>query len=397
MDRYGDSWGLSEFAYGYANLCKRLDAEEFRGKKLVLTAWVRARKYGAHIYIDAHNAYGMAKAGIQSITAPPSNKWHRLQLIFHVPNDAVYIFPQGRIIAADGDADFDAISLRVAETGHELLPNGSFEGDELPEGWGVGKSKGVECDYEIRTDGAKVGRHYVRIRMRAPSVRAKFTTLAQYFDMVGEPKRRWHDAYRGFEHRFPYGLLAGRPQRADRLAEDTALRTERLMALTNIIATDDLDDVWRLILIGHHHDAWVCAPVIFGIWHHGFRRYAELTYAASEEARRICERMMKQITQAPSDEFALVNVTGIERDEIVHLRFVLPRGIARAPAIFIADGLTMPFACKVISRYNDGSAREIDAYVRGRIPPMGYVRATVKESPPDLLHPSIPQARLKAR
>ena len=83
-----------------------------------------------------------------------------------------------------------------------------------------------------------------------------------------------------------------------------------------------LDDIWRLILIGQHHDAWVCAPVIFGIWAHGFKTYAELTLAASEEARKLCEAALKSIgierNGAPkSSEFIVLNVCGFERSEVL--------------------------------------------------------------------------------
>ncbi|MFN3420991.1 MAG: hypothetical protein ACK40X_04610, partial [Armatimonadota bacterium] len=228
------------FAEGWVNLCKRLDATKLRGKQLELKAWVRTRHFGAHIYIDAHDERGIAKGGVQSNNAPADGKWHQLKVNFRVPDDAVFIFPQCRIISDFCEADFDGVSLKVVETGEELLTDGSFEDETLPQGWSISKSEGAECTHEIKYGDAADGKWFVKLKAKLPAVKVRFVTLSEYFAEVGTfdgffdelfESIKWRDAYIGFEHRFPYGLLAGRPQQADRDAEDAALRTERICAL----------------------------------------------------------------------------------------------------------------------------------------------------------------------
>ncbi len=419
------------FADGWVNLCKRLDAAKLRGKQLELSAWVRTKHFGAHIYIDAHNEKGAAKGGIQSENAPQDGEWHQLKVNFRVPEDAVFIFPQCRIISDFCEADFDGVSLKVLETGEELLPDGSFESEALPQGWAVGKSNGVECTHEIRRDGAKDGQWFVRIRAKLPAVRCRFTTLGEYFGKVrdaltaigaiksGERREAvagkeliWRDAYAGFEHRFPYGLLAGRTQRADRVAEDAALRTERICALARWQVARDkgnaklggklahlLDDIWRLILIGHHHDAWVCAPVIFGIWRNGYKTYAELTYAASEEAIKLCDEALKAMgitkgKNAQASELVLVNVCGFERDEVVPFEVELPKGVARNPILALEVGNKfepLPTICEIVSRHDDGSAKVIKGWTLARgVPSIGYLRIAIVDRGTKMKLPPMP-------
>jgi hypothetical protein len=102
-----------QFGQGWANLCCRLPAEPLRGQVVVLSGQIRARQPGAHLYIDAHGQAGYATAGQQSLDVAADGKWHRVEIRFRVPDDAVWLFPQGRIIAPIGDADFDALSLTV--------------------------------------------------------------------------------------------------------------------------------------------------------------------------------------------------------------------------------------------------------------------------------------------
>lgn len=415
------------FAEGWVNLCKRLDAIKLRGKQLELSAWVRTRQHGAHIYIDAHDEKSVAKSGVQSENAPADGKWHQLKVSFRAPEDAVFIFPQCRIISDFCEADFDGVSLKVVETGEELLPDGSFEDETLPQGWSIGRSEGAECTYELRHGNAMDGQWFVRVRAKLPAVKARFVTLSEYFNEVGTfdgadeefyESIRWRDAYSGFEHRFPHGLLAGRPQRADRVAEDAALRTERICAIAKWSTgqrTRDkgeakakgrleslLDDIWRLILIGHHHDAWVCAPVIFGIWRHGYKTYAELTYAASEEAQRLCDEALKLVgaklgERAATFGLVLLNVCGFERDEVVPFEVELPKGVARQPVLALNAGKEfepLPAICEVVSRHDDGSAKIIKGWVLAReVPPVGYCRVAIVDGNSKLKSPPMPKVK----
>lgn len=391
-----DSWVNStassfinkKFESGYANICQVLPAENLRGKRLVLSGFVRARKGDVHLYIDAHNALGVAEGGTQSENCPLDNQWHFLSINFLVPEDAVYIYPQGRIISSEeGDADFDALSL-MTEDGRELLRFGSFEAESMREQWAIGHSEGVEAKGEIAKGEAKDGEKFLHLSMNAPSpsYEVKIATIGEYLSSLGKPKGDWKDAYRGFEHRFPFALLAGRPQKADRIGENSILRAERLLSLAYGESkktfpkeiSQKLSDAWRLLLIGHHHDAWVCAPVIFGIWHRGFKSYAELTYEASREVVEICRSIEESLKGNDWRSFNLLNLTGSEREEIVNLRISLPKGFVRNP-LFQSLGKPIPAEIEVLSRHPDGSVRELKAYLQAKIPPMGYVRINLKE------------------
>ncbi|MGC8842681.1 MAG: hypothetical protein ACP5QS_01975, partial [bacterium] len=382
------SFAVGKFESGWANICQRLPAENERGKRLIFSGWVRARKGDAHLYIDAYDAKGIAKYGIQSVNCPLDNQWHFLSLNFLVPEDAVYIFPQGRIISSgEGDADFDALSLKDEE-GRELLSSGSFELETLPEGWSVGNSRDVRVSWEILKGEAKEGERFFRLVMYVPppNFKTRIVTLREYLSEMGEPKREWDDAYRGFEHRFPFALLAGRSQRADRLAENAILKTERLLSIAYAISSkpfplelsEKLSDAWRLVLIGHHHDAWVCAPVIFGIWQRGFKSYAELTYEASKEAREICQAIEDELKGKDFKRLLIFNLTGKEREEIVPLLLSLPAGLIKNP-VFQYAGKPLPADVEVLSRYPDGSAKEVKAYLRVKLPPMGYIKVNLQE------------------
>jgi hypothetical protein len=391
-----DSWVNSsapffiskKFESGYANICQVMPAEDLRGKRLVLSGFIRARKGDVHLYIDAHNAQGVAEGGTQSENCALDNQWHFLSINFIVPDDAVYIYPQGRIISSkEGDADFDALSLKD-EDGKELLRFGSFEVESLPEQWAIGHSEGVEAKGEIEKGEAKDGDRFLHLSMRAPSpsYEVKIATIGEYLSFLGKPKRDWEDAYRGFEHRFPFALLAGRPQRADRIGENSILRTERLLSLAYGEAkkpfpkeiSQKIADAWRLLLIGHHHDAWVCAPVVFGIWQRGFKSYAELTSEASREVVEICRSIEDSLKGRDWRSFNLLNLTGNEREEIVNLQIPLPEGLVRNP-LFQASGKPIHADIEVLSRHPDGSVRELKAYLQAKIPPMGYIKVNLKE------------------
>ncbi|MCD6508300.1 hypothetical protein J7M22_16985 [Candidatus Poribacteria bacterium] len=165
------------FGGGWANVCKRLNALELRGRELLFSGRIRARKPGAHIYIDAHDEKGRAKAGVQSRNVPPDGAWHEVEITWRVPEDALYIFPQGRIVSVEGDADFKDLSLKLLPEGKELLSG-------FPEGWSIGRSEGVEVEEEFR-------KGCVRLRMKGRSVKIDLVTLEEYFELVGEPRWSW--------------------------------------------------------------------------------------------------------------------------------------------------------------------------------------------------------------
>jgi len=383
-----------KIAYGWVNICKRLPSAQLRGKELVFTAMIRARRCGAHIYIDSHDAHGKVAAGARSRDVPPDGQWHRVEIAYRVPDDSAYIYPQGRIVTADGtgDADFDRLSLVALPGKEELLPNGSFELTNLPPGWGISKGRDTQSEYEIRAGTAADGRRYITLRLRGAAIATRFTTLEEYLKLVGKPQEDWRDAYADFEHRFPFGLFAGRPQRFDREAENAVLQTERLFAIAGRDAGADLHDAWRLLLIGQHHDAWVCAPVIFGIWKRGYRTYADVTHEADREAMALCRRLREGLLRTPGGTLVVVNTASVPRREVVSATVELPRGAVRNPAVCDASGNFLPAAFTVHTRHDDGSAARMTIRLLAQVPALGYIRCELRDG----ASPPLPGVRIQA-
>ncbi|HID05626.1 MAG TPA: hypothetical protein EYP10_00610, partial [Armatimonadetes bacterium] len=113
----------------YVNFCQPLTARHLRGKVLVFSGYVRAvRGAGAHLYIDAWDRHAYIQGSTRvSKRIPPDGKWHFVSVEFTVPETAFTIFPQAKIATEPSVADFDDLSLKVKETGEELLFNGNFE------------------------------------------------------------------------------------------------------------------------------------------------------------------------------------------------------------------------------------------------------------------------------
>jgi len=131
--RYGARLELRPGA-DWINLCQPREAGKLRGKRLIFSGWVRAHKgKGAHLYIDAWDEHGFIPGSARaSDFVPPDGVWHFVEVEFPVPEGAVTIFPQAKIAGEPGVADFDDLSLKLAESGEELLENGGFEGVEKP-------------------------------------------------------------------------------------------------------------------------------------------------------------------------------------------------------------------------------------------------------------------------
>jgi hypothetical protein len=364
------------FASGWANLCQAVPVGDLAGRRLLLSGRLRARKPGGHLYIDAHTPEHVALGGVQSGNAPADGQWRRVEIGFTVPAGTVTMFPQARVIAAEGDMDVADLSLTVADDKRELLPTPLVQGNELGPGWGVGKSEGVEAKATVGEDG---GRRFACLHAQAPAVSARVTTLRQYFAVAGEPKTMWADAYRGFEHRFPWGLLAGRPQRMDRLAEDVVVGTERLLAMAGKRPVAELDDAWRLVLMQEHHDGWVCAPVLFGVWR-GYDSYAAMCAASAKEAIDRCAQLTGSLTaSATGREITVPNPCGHERSNVVDLEAELPAGTVHIPQIVDSKGLPAPAAVSVTSTHPDGSAKTVVGRFIASAPSMGYARYEVTD------------------
>lgn len=379
-------------AEGWANLCKMLPADGLQGKQVVLSASVRARRPGAHLYIDAHNQQGVAISGAQSDDAAADGQWHSLRVRFAVPDAAVRLFPQARIIAGQGDADFDSVSLKVLPEGRQLLPDGGFEADSLPEGWAVGASQDAEASHQVASQEPAAGERYVRLRMQAPAIDFEFTTLAEYFDRVGQPQQEWTDAYAGFQHRFPWGLMAGAPQLTDRQGEDALLRTERLFAIARRDPGDGLDDAWRLLMMGQHHDGWVCAPVLFGFWQ-GYKCYAEVCAAASLEAQELCRGLTEKLrTPSASQRFVVLNAAGHARRQVIPVELPLPPGALKEPAAEDHAGRPAAAQLQVSERHADGSAKQVKGWLLADVPGLGYAAYRLREGSA----PPLPTVRVES-
>jgi len=364
------------FAFGFANLCQTVPVGDLAGRRLLLSGWLRARKPGGHLYIDAHTPDHAALGGLQSNNVPPDGQWHRVETGFTVPAGTVTMFPQARIISAEGDLDVADLSLTPADDKRELLPTPLLQANALAPGWGVGKSEGVQTELSFGED---QGRRFARLQAQAPALNAQVTTLGDYFALVGPPKDDWTDAYVGFEHRFPWGLLAGRPQRMDRLAEDAVVGAERLLAMAGKRPIAELDDAWRLALMQEHHDGWVCAPVLFGIWR-GYDSYAAMCAAAAQDAIDRSAQLTAPLTASGAGRaITVLNPCGHERTDLVDLNAELPAGAVRAPQIVDAKGSPVPAAVSVTATHADGSARTVVGRFVASAPSMGSAQYDVTE------------------
>jgi hypothetical protein len=365
-----------EFGQGWANLCWVLPAQALRGEWVNLSCFIRARGPGVHLYIDSHDQDRLVLSNIQSEDVPVDDLWHCVQIRYHVPTAAVTLFPQGRIIGASGEAEFDAFKLTkddgtiIAQTTFE---NGNL-GDLI-----AGASEGINVETQILSGDAHEGQKYVVLQMDSPALKGHVVTTDEYFQIMGDPEEQWQDAFDGFEFRFPFGLLSGTVQHADRQSEDLLLQTERLLA---IVGADDeglLNDAWEAHLMGEHHDGWVCAPSIFGIWRQP--TYAEMCQTAFREAECCCRNLMHRsgvlLPEEPNTvvvegiEFAVLNTSAFSRSEVVSVNMLLPKGVIKQPGVALilpSANITMPAQINVLTRHEDGSAKEICVNMLAEVP-----------------------------
>lgn len=379
------------FGTGWANICRETPADQAKGKQIKLSCFIRARKPGAHVYIDSYDNSRMNLGGKQSDDAPADGKWHKVVLIYPVKDNAAALYPQARIVTVDGDADFDMIRLTTADG--KVITEESFE-DGLG-GFGITSDKGVTTDYEIVSGDAPDGKNFIRLKMEAESFKAEITTLSDYFKLTGKPMEEWNDAFADFIPYFPFGFLSGKLQYADRKTEDNVLRTERLLAILGLDRKEKLDDAWKLHLLGQHHDPWICAAGagIFGIWRQ--KTYEQMGVDAQAEADGICEDLIKEaggninvgqtfrsaeegIYKITGAKFTIVNVAGFRRNEIAKVMIGLPNKLAKNPAIFV-ENKPAPAEIKIISQYEDGSAKEVEAEFLVEIPGFSTKICEVKE------------------
>ncbi len=129
----------------------------------------------------------------------------------------------------------------------------------------------------------------------------EFTTWDQYFrGAPADDATPWKVSYNDFEYRFPWGLLGGRVQKQTAEAERALLRAEKIASIANVLVgasypSDDLSRAWKDLLLAQHHDAWVCAPTVFGGWV-STRMYADWVDTWTAEA----ENLAAGVTRLPS-------------------------------------------------------------------------------------------------
>jgi len=368
---------------GLAHLCRGMPAGAVAGKEVELSAWLRPRQPGAHLYIDAY-AGPNNLGGSETPCAPADGRWHLMSLRWRVPPGAEIMYPQVRIYALSeaGDVDVDALSLKVVETGEELLPEWAVEGEGLPEGWAAAGLEGADGKAEVREGDAHEGRRYVRLTMVPSVLQATMATPSEYLEVVGEPQEEWPDAYGGFEHRYPWGILGGYHLRADREMERALLGALRLDAVAGLGLRAQRDDLWRLVLIGHHHDAWVCGPVHgFGIWGAGYQRYADLTVACQEELLSRLTGVGQGAQASPAGtEVAIFNAAAVERKQVAFVEWNVPAGKIRQPIVVDVRGQLVPAAVKVEGKHDDGSAAKVQAAVEVNVPALSWRRYRLVEA-----------------
>jgi len=365
-----------EFGWGWANLCWILPAEAVRGQWVNLSCFIRARGPGAHLYMNGSDQDRVPLTNVQSADVPADGQWHSVQIRYQVPLAAVTFYPQGRIIAASGEADFDVFKLTKDDG--TIIAQATFENGSLG-GLRLGAGEGIQAENQIISGDAYEGQKHVVLRMSCPALKARVVTTDEYFNILGEPEEEWEDAFDGFEFRFPFGLLGGEVQRSDRQSEDLLLQTERLLAIVGADGDGLLGDAWEAHLMGEHHDGWVCAPVIFGIWRQA--SYAAMCEAAFTEAELRCRHLMDQsgvlLPEEPNtvvvegDRFAVLNTSAFSRSEVVSLNMLLPKGLARQPgvALILTSGMVpVPAQIDVLTVHEDGSAEEICLSLLAEVP-----------------------------
>lgn len=161
-------------------------AVSLRGTSLLFSGWIRARKTGAHLWIDTQDSQGNAISAAWSPLVSPDGQWHYLVVNYQVPSNAVNISPQAKILGYSGDADFLGISLTIPDEGTEVASLGPLDGGVLPPNWGFWFPPGTSVSSQIGYEASVNGWGYVRIVMQAPHL-FEFTTLAGYFKAMGQP------------------------------------------------------------------------------------------------------------------------------------------------------------------------------------------------------------------
>lgn len=364
------------FGHGWVALAQPLDALPYRGKVLTFSCWAKAILPGAHIHIDAPLEDGGHSPPARAF-CPPDSKWHKLEVEFLVPQNAIRLHPHIKVWGREGDAFFDNLSLVVKGTQEEILSNPSFEEGEgsLPQGWVVWCGEGVTPLVE-RTKEALHGKYSARLRFKAPLIPVKFVTLSECFRSSLPPSEVWRDPWDKFSFRFPWGVLGGEIQQATREAQRALEAAERLLILLGGKAKKEFSDIlwdgWRMLLMAEHHDTITCFPSKFGIWAHGpWKDYAELNLLWTGEVKKLSGKIIQSLAEkalVKRDDFiSIFNPSGTSREGIVSAQVFFPKGKFQAFAVVDEKGKIHPTEVKVKSRYSDGTIKEAEVLFWARL------------------------------
>jgi hypothetical protein len=112
----------------FASLTQGFRADEYRGKRLRLSAWVKSQDVqgwsGLWMRIDAKDKTGVAFDNMMNRAIKGSNEWKKYEVVLDVPQDAEEIF-FGLLMSGKGqvwvdDIAFDVVGNDVASTGLQV-------------------------------------------------------------------------------------------------------------------------------------------------------------------------------------------------------------------------------------------------------------------------------------
>ena len=392
------SFSTTGIVGGLANFCRTIPAGAAAGKQVELSAFLRSGQGGAHLYIDAYHG-DRNLSGMQSTNVEPDGQWHRVALRYQVPVDADKLYPQTRVFmsAKAARVDVAALKLTIVGTGEVVTDVGDLGGPDLPAGWNAAGFDGATVKSAIVAGDVPEGKGYVRLDVAGAVLNCDIVTPIEYFRAAGQPTGEWADAYAGFEHRYPFGILAGEHLRADREGEDNILALGRADAMGLLKTHPDIPSLWRLLLMGHHHDVWVCAPTgAFGIWSHGYQRYVDVTMACAQEihdrAIPAIEELVPTLEVPPAKQMTAASIAGNRFQGVSEVRWFAPAGFCRTPGIIDDAGKPVPARLEVVSKHPDGSAKQIRGHILADVPACGWRTYSLQEAggrhQPDLQQPT---------
>jgi len=178
--------------------------------------------------------------------------------------------------------------------------------------------------------------------VKAHAKTAHWVTAPEYFDLIersGIPPAAFQAGPNDFNPQQPWGYCGNRTWTGPRVASSRALTAEAL-AVTAILNgfgwtpahQRRLDDAWKNLLIGEHHDSMIVA-----IYNEG-RDFTDPSQKLSEDLATETAEFIAARTQAKGDAVFVFNPTGHPRTDTVFLkapgpaRVIAPDGAAVATA-----------------------------------------------------------------